>query len=65
MKVHQTCPMCGRDSTVEVPDDRYERWVAGEMVQHVLPEWSAAEREQLMSGLHGDCFEALWSTDDA
>jgi len=65
MKVHRWCPMCGQDSTIEVPDDAYARWRDGEMVQAVLPEWTAAEREQLMTGLHGDCFDAMWADDDA
>jgi hypothetical protein len=55
--VNKTCMLCGKPSSVEVPEEGYNRWVAGEFAQDAFPELSANDRETLISGSHGLCFD--------
>lgn len=50
---------CGKDGTLEVPPEVLERWDNGKglFIQEAWPEGSADEREQLMTGIHGKCFD--------
>jgi hypothetical protein len=57
----QPCMICQRPGMLtRVPQEGYERWVAGEMIQNALPDLSPSERELLMTGTHGECFAAMF-----
>jgi hypothetical protein len=58
--VTQKCQWCFKDSTVTVDRTAFDRWQAGELAQNVFTELSAGEREQLVSGTHEACWEAMW-----
>lgn len=53
------CMMCGETSEMVLDLDKVNRWQRGEFVQNVFPELSAAERELLISGTHGHCWDAM------
>ncbi len=53
------CLMCGLSSQITMPLDKYQRWYSGESIQVVMPEWSAEERELLISGTHGPCWNEM------
>jgi hypothetical protein len=53
-----TCMMCGQPCQIDVDTDRYEVWRRGAgHVQDIFPEMSASEREVMISGSHGKCFD--------
>ena len=54
-KLNIACPVCGRTHTVWCSREGFFRWQGGELVQDALPELSATEREQLLSGLCPEC----------
>lgn len=51
-----TCPFCGKEYTVEVPEDGYEKWQAGEFIQNAMPNVSPEVREALISGICENCW---------
>jgi hypothetical protein len=40
--------------------DAWGRWQNGEHIQIAAPTLSVGEREQLISGMHSDCFDKLF-----
>lgn len=50
-----TCPFCGTEHYVTVPESCYHRWIEGELVQDAFPMLSVTEREQLISHLCPAC----------
>jgi hypothetical protein len=61
-----TCPLCGLPSYLEldlVTAERVRLWLtdglARPLVQDAFPELSLDQREQLLTGAHGECFETL------
>jgi hypothetical protein len=62
--VRVACPMCRESRTLEVPADGFERWQSGELIQNAMPELSADDREQLISGTCGKCWTELFGSDE-
>lgn len=58
------CFVCHKAGKVVVDKDGYDRWKAGEFIQNALPTLSADEREQLMTGTHGPCFDSICPEED-
>ena len=50
-----TCPFCGAEHTVEVDLAQFEAWQNGKLIQRAMPDLTATEREQLISGLCPKC----------
>lgn len=56
-----TCPVCGRTHVVTVDEWGYYCWLyCGNLIQEALPDLSATEREQLISGLCPDCQRSVF-----
>lgn len=55
------CIMCGKTGMVYMPVEAFERWEGGGLIQEVWPEGTSAEREQLLNGTHGPCFEEMFA----
>lgn len=59
------CMFCGKYGIVEnVPADGFNLWQDGLFIQDALPMLSADDREQLMTGTHGACFDAAFPDED-
>ena len=54
------CRLCGESGIVLVTPAGLESWQAGELIQRAMPELSASEREQLMTGIHGECWDQVF-----
>lgn len=54
------CMACDKTSTVEVTVPEFKAWQAGVPIQNVFPQMSADERELLMTGTHGECWDAMF-----
>lgn len=55
------CMCCGERGTVVVPTDAHNRWRAGELAQVAFPDLTADVREQLISGTHPACWDAMFA----
>jgi hypothetical protein len=58
------CVDCGEKFKLEVNEEQLERIKKGELVQNVLPNLTADERELMISGYCGKCFDNLFIDDD-
>lgn len=52
------CPFCGHESTIKVDPRAYSRWIWGTLIQDAFPDWSADQRELLMTGAHSGCWDS-------
>jgi hypothetical protein len=62
LTVTATCHRCGTEHLLRVNLDdwlTYESSVG--LIQNILPYLTPAERELLISGTCGDCWEKMWS----
>lgn len=57
------CIHCGEDGEVTVPKSEWEKWDLGRgpHIQVAMPRVSADIREQILSGTHGKCWDALFA----
>lgn len=53
------CTDCGSEHTLWVNRYDYARWQGGELIQNAMPYLSADERELLISGICGTCWDEL------
>ena len=60
----KTCPGCGKASTLEVDKAGYKAWQQGTLIQRALPDLTADQREQLITGYHGKCWDVLFPDED-
>lgn len=60
MFIQVDCIMCGDTTLIEVPEEGYKRWKSGELIQNALPELYADERELLISGICGKCYDKIF-----
>jgi hypothetical protein len=65
------CFWCGEDGTLEVPDQdavlaqRYAHGYRGlGHIQDAFPNMSPEDREQIKTGIHSKCWEAIMSDED-
>ncbi len=54
------CPHCGYLGEVEVPNSGLARWTSGTLIQDAFPDLSVPLREQIMTGIHPECWAALF-----
>lgn len=63
-----TCPICGETDTIHLTEEEhanYMRWRNREiLIQEALPNKSASEREQLMTGICSHCWEGMFGAQD-
>lgn len=54
------CTGCDKFIKLVVPKAGYDAWKGGRFIQDVLPTLTPGERELLVSGICGDCFNAMF-----
>ena len=60
-----TCNVCGSSNKVECEEKDLARWRNGEgPIQQILSYISAADRELLISGTCGKCFDSMFGSED-
>lgn len=58
MIITRTCRMCSGIVTMEVDEEHYDNYQKGAAtIQECLPELTADEREIIISGICGTCFD--------
>jgi hypothetical protein len=60
------CPHCGATGQVNVREASVRLWSRGALVQEAFPELPADLREQILTGIHPECWDAYlgYDTDD-
>ena len=59
-----TCRQCGTTVQISVIGPDYDRWKSGELIQDAMPYLSPDEREILISGTCGPCFDRMFCEGD-
>lgn len=59
MKTTRTCTECGRVVRLLLDSISYARWQRGALVQIAFPHLSDDDREILVSGICGKCFDKI------
>ncbi|NLD21637.1 MAG: hypothetical protein GX664_04025 [Bacteroidales bacterium] len=54
------CIICGKQYSFEVSDEGYKRWLEGEHIQYALPTLTPDQREIMISGICGKCFDKMF-----
>ena len=54
------CHMCSKEFTIEVPTNGYFAWCSGERIQKAMSDVPPEERELLISGICGKCFDKMF-----
>ena len=57
---YKQCPECDTVHEFIVNADQYNNWRAGKHIQFVWPNVSADDRETMISGYCGPCFDSLF-----
>lgn len=59
------CRQCLLDYLITFHKTDYDEWLAGDSyIQDVMPYLTAGERELLISGICGDCFDRMFPVDN-
>ncbi len=65
----ETCHHCGQMGKVTMSASEYfagkQRVENGELIQYAFPTLSADIREQIISGTHPECWDAMFADDES
>lgn len=62
---HVRCRQCKSLVRLAMPESGWQAYKAGELIQRALPTLTADEREILISGFCGPCYDKLFDDDGA
>lgn len=62
--VEVRCPVCRKVYTVRVPHEGFIKWKNGGRIQECMPSLSNEDREALITGICGDCWNRMYGEDD-
>lgn len=60
----KTCRICNKYELWVLDSVDVQRWQNGELIQDVFPKMSIDEREILITGTHGACWDKLFPKED-
>lgn len=63
-QVKTKCPLCGKETIIEVEEAAWEQFKAGELAQNCFPDLSPDEREMLISGICPECFDKAFPDEE-
>jgi len=62
--INKSCVMCGTNYDINVNSEDFIAWKQGAFIQDVMGYLTADERELLISGVCGTCFNAMYGEED-
>jgi len=64
--IEKSCIMCKQLKTVTAPEAEFRAWESGQLIQRAMKSLSEGDRELLISGTCGPCFDKMFEEfDDA
>lgn len=60
IQLTRQCPVCRVTREVEMPEEAYKKWSSGQFIQVAWPEGIPAQREEIISGTHSECWDKMW-----
>ena len=64
VKILAKCMFCKKEHLIEIPKSGYDAWYRGFPIQDALPMLSADDRELLVSGICGTCYDKIFPEED-
>lgn len=65
LRVTRKCDWCSEDVSMDVEPQHFAQFVAGDgYIQTIFPYLTAGERELLLNGFCGPCFDAICPPDE-
>ena len=64
MGITITCRLCKVPYIINVTQEQLDKWKSGSLIQIVMPELSAGDRELLISQTCDDCWKAIFNEED-
>lgn len=58
------CRFCGKEIAIQADEEKFIRLDSGVHIQDVFPELSANDREIMISGICGECFDKIFADED-
>ena len=58
------CIQCGHPQHIEARTADLDAWIGGELIQVAMPYLTADEREILISGVCGTCFDNMFGGEE-
>lgn len=59
------CMVCSKATSMVVDADSLRAWQMGELIQNAFPTMSVDDREQLKTGTHPACWDAMFGLPEA
>ncbi len=60
MKINAQCRMCGAEEELEVSEAQLQAWQDGALIQKAMPHLTKDQRELLITGTCGTCFDRMF-----
>ena len=57
----RTCRMCKEKHEITVSREEYNAYKQGELIQYAFPKLNADDRELLISGICGKCYDRIFA----
>lgn len=58
--INANCRTCDYSTEIPITDEQLEKYENGALIQSVLPNISPGDRELLISGICGKCFDKMF-----
>ncbi len=64
-KINTRCPHCRKNDVIEVEDTEWIKYdFEGVLIQQAFPNLSSVQREQILSGICGPCWDKILPEED-
>jgi hypothetical protein len=60
----KTCLMCKKVHEIDVTTEQLHDWSSGTMIQDAMPNLSDSDREILISGICGKCYDEIFREEE-
>lgn len=64
LNIGYTCSECHETTKLSLDREKYEEWTHGALIQNVFPNLTEDQRELMISGICGKCFDSLFYGED-
>lgn len=61
VKIETNCKLCNDPQVIKVEESSLRKWQQGELIQNAMPRLTANEREMLVSGTCGVCWDKMFN----
>lgn len=64
IQITRKCSFCGQSRSITVDKASYEKYQAGAYIQSAFSNLSPAQREEIKTGIHPACWDAVFGSEE-